>query len=288
MKSMTGFGKVIKEFNDKTINVEMKSLNSKQMDLNLRLPSLYKGKEIELRTILAKELERGKVDVSIYVDHRITAPDVDVNLELAIAYADKLTVLAKKIDAKTDSLLDIVLKMPEVMKSERKEPDESEWLQIMDSIFECLSELNNFREKEGKELETDLIKRLKNIRENAAKIAVLDDLRIEHIKNRIRKSLSELQNDISVDSNRFEQELIYYLERLDITEEKVRLNVHCEHFLKTLKEQSSGRKINFITQEIGREINTIGSKANDAEIQKLVVEMKDDLEKIKEQSMNIL
>ena len=285
---MTGFGKMVKEFDDKTITVEMRSLNSKQMDLSLRLPSAYKNKEIELRSMFTKELERGKIDVSIYIDYQKKEPEIEIDQNLALSYSEKLKNLSVRIEADSSNLLELILKMPDVVKNQRKEVDEKEWEQIMETIHFCLEELNNFRIKEGNVLLEDLKIRLENILENLKKIEHLDALRKDHIKNRIKKNLKEIISEISIDQNRFEQEIIYYLERLDITEEKVRLKAHCDHFLNTVREPSSGRKINFISQEIGREINTIGSKANDSEIQKLVVEMKDELEKIKEQSMNML
>ena len=288
MKSMTGFGKAVKEFENKTITVEIRSLNSKQMDLNLRLPSSYKSKELDLRSSLTKELERGKIDVSIYLDYRKQEPDIEIDSELALVYAEKLKAIADHIEAPKNSLLDLVLKMPEVIKNQRKEADEGEWEQINTAIQSCIIEINEFRGREGLLLMEDMKTRLKKILIGLAQISILDENRIQHIRARINKNLTDFFGEHAIDKNRFEQELIYYLEKLDINEEKVRLKLHCEHFLKILNEESSGRKINFISQEIGREINTIGSKANDAEIQKIVVEMKDELEKIKEQSMNIL
>ena len=288
LKSMTGFGKATKEFNNKTVSVEIRSLNSKNLDLNLRLSSIYRDKEHELKSEITKLLERGKVDLSIYVESKIEETPVDINIELAKVYHSKIKALAEQLNEPTTNLLSQVLKMPEVMKSERKEPNEQDWKDIQEVILSAVEALNTFREDEGKSIEKDFEMRLNIIFNSLEKIKMHDASRVQNIRDRIRKSLEETVGKDKIDNNRFEQELIYYIEKLDINEEKVRLKTHLDYFIKTMKEPAGGRKLNFIGQEIGREINTIGSKANDAELQKLVVLMKDELEKIKEQTNNVL
>lgn len=288
IKSMTGFGKAVKEFQDKTVNVEIRSLNSKGMDLSIRLSNAYREYELELRNEISKKLERGKVDVSIFVESKNIETPVEVNTELAREYYKKLKSLSVELNENNSDLLSQILKMPDVLKSERKEANENEWKEIKSVVDAAIISLDKFRSDEGKSIEVDFNDRLNAITNHLTQIIQLDKSRIESIKERIKNNLSEVIGLENIDKNRFEQELIYYVEKLDINEEKVRLRTHCDYFLKTMNENSSGRKLNFITQEIGREINTIGSKANDAEIQKLVVLMKDELEKIKEQSNNVL
>ncbi len=288
LKSMTGFGKASKEFETKTVNVEIRSLNSKNLDLNLKLSSVFRDKEYELKSELTKLLERGKVDLSIYVENKIQETPVEFNVELAKVYHAKLKHLAAELNEPTDDLFRQVLKMPDVLKSERKEPNEQDWLDLKEVIFAAVTELNKFRSDEGKSIEKDFNDRLAIISNALENIKVHDAARIQTIRDRIRKNVEESVGKDKIDNNRFEQELIYYIEKLDINEEKVRLQTHIDYFNKTMKEPAGGRKLNFIGQEIGREINTIGSKANDAEMQKLVVLMKDELEKIKEQTNNVL
>lgn len=288
LKSMTGFGKAAKEFSNKTVSVEIRSLNSKNVDLSLRLSSIYRDKEHELKSEITKLLERGKIDLSVYVESKKQETPVEVNTELAKAYYEKLKQLAKDLNEPDSNLLSQVLKMPDVLKSERKEPDENDWKDIFEVILNAISALNNFREHEGKSIEKDFEERLGIISSSLEKIKAFDAARIQNIKDRIRKNVEETVGSDKIDNNRFEQEIIYYVEKLDINEEKVRLKTHLDYFIKTMREPSGGRKLNFIAQEIGREINTIGSKANDAEMQKQVVLMKDELEKIKEQTNNVL
>lgn len=288
IKSMTGFGKATKEFSDKTVNVEIRSLNSKGVDLSLRLSSMYREFELELRNDISKKLERGKIDLSIFVETKNQETPVDINIDLAKEYHKKLKTLAGELNENSHDLLSQILKLPDVLKSERKEANENEWKEIKSVIDLAIEGLNKFRDDEGKSIEKDFNERIKIIADCLEKIKELDKLRIDNIKKRIKGNITEIIGADKIDINRFEQELIYYVEKLDINEEKVRLKTHCDYFLKTMKEPSGGRKLNFITQEIGREINTIGSKANDAEIQKLVVLMKDELEKIKEQTNNVL
>jgi uncharacterized protein (TIGR00255 family) len=288
LKSMTGFGKATKEFENKTVNVEIRSLNSKNLDLSLRLSSTYRDKEHELKSEITKLLERGKVDLSIYVESKQVETPVQINTDLAKSYYNQLKQLATDLNEPTTNLMSHVLKMPDVLKSERKEPNEQDWNDIHSVVLTAIEGLNKFRSDEGKSIEKDFEIRLGIIADSLEKIKEHDAARIQNIRDRIKKNLEEVVGKDKIDNNRFEQELIYYIEKLDINEEKVRLKTHLDYFIKTMKEPAGGRKLNFIGQEIGREINTIGSKANDAEMQKLVVLMKDELEKIKEQTNNVL
>lgn len=287
---MTGFGKAINENNGKKITVEMRSLNSKQLDLNLRLPYTYKEKEIELRTELSKQAERGKLDVTIYVESLEETAPVLINKSLAKIYHSELKLLAKEFEETNHDLLPLVLKMPDVMKAERETIvlDESEWKGIKLAVEKAMEAFQQFRSDEGKTLSKEFESRIAIVASLLLEVIALDNLRIPNIKERIKTNLTEAVGKEKIDANRFEQELIYYIEKLDITEEKLRLKTHLNYFIATMKEPSNGRKLGFITQEIGREINTIGSKANDSGIQKLVVQMKDEIEKIKEQLLNVL
>jgi uncharacterized protein (TIGR00255 family) len=288
LKSMTGFGKATKEFEKRTVNVEIRSLNSKGMDLSLRLSNSYREHELDLRSEITRLLERGKVDLSIYVESKTVETPVEINSDLAKEYQRKIKQLASELNEPANDVLHQILKMPDVLKSERREPDENEWKEIKMVITEAIEALNKFRTQEGRSIEKDFTDHLGVIQTCLDKIIELDKSRIAGIKERIKTNLNEVIGADKIDSNRFEQELIYYIEKLDINEEKVRLKTHLDYFLTTMKEPSGGRKLNFIAQEIGREINTIGSKANHAEMQKLVVLMKDELEKIKEQTSNVL
>jgi uncharacterized protein (TIGR00255 family) len=288
IKSMTGFGKATLELNEKTINVEIRSLNSKGADISLRLSSGLRNYELDLRNELSKQLERGKIDLSIFIESNKAETPVEINTALAKAYYVQLKELASALDEPLDNSISQILKFPDVLKTEKKETDENEWAKIKVCVNEAIAQLNNFREVEGLALMKDFEKRLFNINQCLDEVSVLDVLRINAIKTRIRNNIDEVIGKSKIDENRFEQELIYYVEKLDINEEKVRLKTHLDYFIETCRENSAGRKLNFISQEIGREINTIGSKANDAPMQKLVVIMKDELEKIKEQANNVL
>ena len=288
IKSMTGFGKASQELSDKTINIEIRSLNSKSADISLRLSSGLRNYELELRNEISKQLERGKIDLSIFIESKKAEMPVEINVELAKAYHKQLKNLALELNEPIDNALQQVLKFPDVLKNERKETDENEWKLIKHCLNSALEELNNFRDIEGLSLKKDFEIRISKINTCLEEIKTLDLIRINAIKNRIRNNIEEVIGKSNLDENRFEQELIYYIEKLDINEEKVRLKTHLDYFIETCNEKSAGRKLNFISQEIGREINTIGSKANDAQIQKLVVLMKDELEKIKEQANNVL
>ena len=288
IKSMTGFGKAIAELENKKVNVEVRSLNSKGADISVRISSAYRNYELEIRNELTKLLERGKIDVSVFVESQQAEAPVEINIDLAKAYHVQLKKLAAELNEPLNDSVYQVLKFPDVMKGERKEADEKEWAKVKACILLAVAELDKFRAHEGESIQSDFNDRLKKIAQSLEEIKGLDVKRIEGIKNRIKGNLEEILGKDGYDKNRMEQELIYYVEKLDINEEKVRLQMHLDHFVSATKENSSGRKLNFIGQEIGREINTIGSKANDAGIQKLVVLMKDELEKIKEQINNVL
>jgi uncharacterized protein (TIGR00255 family) len=289
---MTGFGRSQLELPGKTITIEIKSLNSKQLDLNLRTPSLYREKDLEIRSLLSQRLERGRVDFSLNVE--LTGEEekaFTINKTLALNYYGQLKELSESIPESRSGcdFLAILLRMPDVLKAEKEQLDETEWHLIEECIGLALDDLDRFRLNEGKTLLADIEQRVHLITGKLEEIGPYESPRIEALRERILGGLRDLPNSVTFDPNRFEQEMIYYMERLDITEEKVRLEKHCDYFLETLRDEASaGKKLGFITQEIGREINTLGSKANDAHIQKLVVGMKDELEKIKEQLFNIL
>ncbi|WP_396154154.1 YicC/YloC family endoribonuclease [Flavobacterium sp.] len=283
--SMTGFGKASLQLSTKKITVEVKSLNSKGLDLNTRMPSVYRENELALRNLLALKLERGKVDFSLYVE--VTGEDTSskINAPIVKSYMAQLKAILPNAD--DTELMKMAIRMPDTMKTEREEIDENEWKQIQTVIDEAIENMLSFRKSEGASLEIEFTLRIENIRNYMNQALVLDPERVNNIKERLQTAIEELK--VNVDTNRFEQELIYYLEKLDITEEKVRLTNHLDYFLQTLNgSEANGRKLGFITQEMGREINTMGSKSNHAEMQKLVVMMKDELEKIKEQVLNVL
>ncbi len=281
---MTGYGKSQLQLPTKKITVEIKSLNSKNLDLNTRMPSLYRAKEIEMRRILAKNLLRGKIDFSLFIESTGDETTTVINENIVQNYIAQLQNIN---DSSADDLLAIVMRLPDVLKIEKTELDENEWYSLEEIINEAIAKLKVFREDEGNVLKKDFILRIKAIKENLNGVIDIDEERLQAVRERLQAAIIEIKD--SVDDNRFEQEMIYYLEKLDITEEKVRLTNHLDYFLKELNSDiSNGKKLGFISQEIGREINTIGSKANYAPMQKLVVQMKDDLEKIKEQLLNVL
>ncbi|MGL2988448.1 YicC/YloC family endoribonuclease [Flavobacterium sp. RSSA_27] len=285
IQSMTGFGKATLQLPTKKITIEVKSLNSKGLDLNVRMPSLYREMELGLRNLIASKLERGKIDFSIYIESTAEQTSTRVNVPIVKAYINQLREVYA--DADETELMKMAVRMPDTMKVEREEIDESEWATIQNVIEEALQNILNFRKDEGESLEKEFQLRIGNIRQFMNEALALDPERVQAIKERLQTAIAELQ--VNVDENRFEQELIYYLEKLDITEEKVRLTNHLDYFLDTIKgTEANGRKLGFITQEMGREINTMGSKSNHAQMQKLVVQMKDELEKIKEQVLNVL
>ena len=285
---MTGFGNAVAEFGSKTISVDIRSLNSKFFDLTLRVPSAYKEKDMEMRTMLSRELERGKVEVYISIDSSEPQRKSLINKDIVRQYYAELKSLNEELKTDTPDYLGTILRLPDALNMEEEHFDEEEWKQIGSTLEQAMKAFNAFRDKEGKFMEKDLRERIDAIEANLKKIEPLEAGRIENIRKRLNEQLKESLKE-AVDKNRFEQEVLYYLEKIDVTEEKVRLRSHCNYFLETMNDpQSNGKKIGFITQEMGREINTLGAKANDAAIQKFVVQMKDELEKIKELMMNIL
>ncbi|MFW6351745.1 MAG: YicC/YloC family endoribonuclease [Bacteroidota bacterium] len=290
IKSMTGFGKAVLELKAKKITIEIKTLNSKQIDISTRIPSTYKEKELDIRSLISSQLQRGKIEFNIYLENTGETATYSFNKKLAKAYYEDLKELANEINQQSYSnYLPVVIKMPEVLKPEIEDLNEEDWKQIEHSIVDALIQVDEFRNEEGKVLETEFRKRIEKIMVLLQEVKPYEKQRVESYRDRILKNMNELIEEAKIDRNRLEQELVYYIEKLDITEEKVRLKNHCEFFIETLDEPvSMGKKLSFITQEIGREINTLGSKANDSDIQKIVVQMKDELEKIKEQLFNIL
>lgn len=284
IKSMTGFGKSVLQLPSKKITVEIKSLNSKNLDLNARIPSQYREKELQLRNKISRELTRGKVDFSVYVEVTGEETTSAVNTAAVKKYMAQLREIYPASDV---DLLQMAVRMPDSFKTEREEIDEDEFKAIEEAVEEALREINDFRSAEGKALEEELEQRAGNIQDLLKKVIEMDPERIAGVRERLHKGVAELKEN--VDENRFEQELIFYIEKFDITEEKVRLENHMDYFLKSLNSSdSNGKKLAFISQEMGREINTIGSKSNYAPMQQLVVQMKDELEKIKEQLLNVL
>lgn len=284
IQSMTGFGKSILQLPSKKITVEIKSLNSKNLDLNARIPSQYREKELLLRNKISKSLTRGKVDFSVYVEVTGEETTAAVNPAVVKKYISQLKEIT---DGDETELLKMAVRMPDALKTEREEIDEKEFESIEEAVEEALREINDFRNTEGKALEDELKERAINIQLLLDKVISMDPERIAGVRERLQKGIADLKEN--VDENRFEQELVYYIEKFDITEEKVRLENHMQYFLDNLKsEDSNGKKLAFISQEMGREINTIGSKSNYAPMQQLVVQMKDELEKIKEQLLNVL
>jgi len=284
IQSMTGFGKHIVQLPSKKITIELKSLNSKSLDINARLPQIYREKELELRKMIAGALERGKVDFNLYVEITGEETTSEVNQGVVKNYMDQLANIVNGDDIK---LLEMALRMPDTLKTDKDDIDEEEYKSIIEAMNEALSKIVEFRNEEGKVLEEDFVARLNNLNDLLEKVNTMDPERLGTVRERLEKAVADLK--VELDANRFEQELIYYLEKYDITEEKVRLANHLKYFESTLNsDDSNGKKLGFISQEIGREINTIGSKANYAPMQQLVVQMKDELEKIKEQMLNVL
>lgn len=286
---MTGFGASAVEFQQKIISVEIKSVNSKFFDLTLRLPPFYREKEIELRTDLARLIERGKTEVTFNIESQESNKKTNFNKPLVKAYFEEFKIIDSELNISTPNYLQLIMMMPDVMINEKMVLSDEEWNASASALKLAMTAFNSFRENEGGVMEKDLRGHIKAISTGAKELSKYENTRIETVRKRLKGSLEEFIQLNNIDRNRLEQELIFYIEKFDISEEKVRLNSHCEYFLQTLKEDSSaGKKLSFIAQEIGREINTIGSKANDAEMQKNVVILKDELEKIKEQVLNIL
>lgn len=284
IQSMTGYGKSVLQLPTKKITIEVKSLNSKNLDLNTRMPSYYREKELGIRKKLASNLVRGKVDFSIYVEMTGEETQTVINKTVVGSYIKELKELS---EGQEIQFLEIAMRLPDALQTVREEVDEAEWQEIDKGIDEAIEKIVQYRKDEAHSLEADFRERIENIKEFLQEIEKLDEERLAHVKDRLRKAIDELK--VTIDENRFEQELIYYLEKLDINEEKVRLANHLDYFLEELNNQKSdGKKLGFIVQEIGREINTTGSKSNYATMQQVVVQMKNELEKIKEQVLNIL
>jgi len=286
---MTGFGKAECLLSTKKLTIEVKSLNSKQIDTSTRLPAIYKSKDLQVRQLIAGKLERGKVECSFHYEF-IEGASVQINTKIIKEYFLQLSQLSDDLGIESrEQLLSSIMRLPDTVTSEKAELDEEEWSKIMEALKTCLEELDGFRIQEGASLEKDLRGRTASILEKLSAVEPFEKERITKLKERIYSNLEEMKSKEEFDQNRFEQELIYYMEKLDISEEKVRLKNHCDYFLEMLEKGSpNGKKLGFISQEMGREINTLGSKANHADIQRIVVEMKDDLEKIKEQVLNVL
>lgn len=282
--SMTGYGKSVVQLPTKKITIELKSLNSKNLDLNARMPSIYREKELTLRKVIAKELVRGKVDFSIYVETTAEDTSTKINTPVVKQYMKQLKEVTSGEEIE---LLKMAVRFPDALNTEREEIDENEWQTIETEIKEAIKSIKSYRLDEGKVLEADFKKRVAIIDDLLEKVIAMDPERVEGVRERLRKGVEELRE--KYDENRFEQELVYYIEKFDITEEKVRLKNHLNYFIEALNSKdSNGKKLGFIGQEMGREINTIGSKSNYAPMQQLVVQMKDELEKIKEQLLNVL
>ena len=287
LKSMTGYGKATASHLDKRISVEIRSLNSKSLDLNVRYAPIYKELEGSIRSLIGESLDRGKVDVNINIDGTGSAKNYTVNQDLAVAYYKDLKQINEAIGEKSEDYLSLILRMPDIYINEKEEllEEEKEWL--LNLVKVAAEDINVFRRQEGIALENEFTDRIEDIRRLLLEVPKYENERIDTIRERMRKSLDDLETK-SYDDNRFEQEMIFYIEKLDVSEEKMRLMNHLDYFLETMVLPSGGRKLGFISQEIGREINTLGSKSNHAEMQKLVVDMKDNLEKIKEQILNTL
>ncbi len=284
IQSMTGFGKHVVQLPTKKITIEIKSLNSKGLDLNARIPSAYRDKELELRKVIANSLDRGKIDFGLYIENSGNETTSEINLGVVKRYMEQLRSIA---DGDELRLLEMAVRLPDALKTDREDINEDEYAILLEGLEVALREINAFRSMEGKVLEGDFNNRIRAVLALLDEVAKMDPDRLLTIRERLEKAVADLKANI--DANRFEQELIFYLEKYDITEEKVRLRNHLDYFTETLNsDDSNGRKLGFICQEIGREINTIGSKANFAPMQQLVVQMKDELEKIKEQMLNVL
>lgn len=288
LKSMTGFGKATGTFQTKKVSVEIRSLNSKSIDLNARVASQYREVEPNIRKLVAKELSRGKVDVSVSIDSIGDESATKLNSGLAKSYYEDLKSINEAIGEKTQDYLSLIMRMPDIYNTERESLSDEEKAWVLNLVKEATDKLNDFRRKEGVELESEFNDRIEEIRGFLSEIPQYEDERIQIIRERMKKGLEEIESKSSYDENRFEQEMIYYIEKLDVSEEKMRLSNHLDYFQETMKTETAGKKLGFITQEIGREINTLGSKSNHAKMQVLVIGMKDNLEKIKEQILNTL
>lgn len=290
IKSMTGYGKVDVEINGTTLHVEVRTLNSKQTDISLKTPGRFREKDLEIRGILAERLVRGKIDLNLYIENSGDENHFSLNRVAALKYWNELRELASEIrEEDFNSYLPLLIRFPEVFSPKKEEIDPEEWEKVRQAIGIANDQVEQFRIQEGHVLQLDMEKRIRLILDYLDQAGAFESGRITAIKDRLQKNLTGIKDETRIDMNRFEQEVLYYLDRVDISEEKVRLRKHCDYFLETMAEENSnGKKLTFISQEIGREINTLGAKANEVNIQKLVVQMKDELEKIKEQLSNVL
>ncbi len=288
IQSMTGFGRATLVLPKKKITVEAKSLNSKQIDINTRIPSFYKEKELDVRSYLSSTLRRGKIELAIFVENTGTDSQHKINQELVTSYMTSLQEVGAG-NVQTGELLSMAMRLPDAMKVEHQDFDKDEWLAVMNVVKEAVAALVDFRKTEGLSLEKDIKAQIATIERLHDEVPKYEQERLNTIKSRISAKLTDVLQSVDFDRDRLEQEMIYFIEKLDVSEEKVRLKNHCSYFIETMNsEESNGKKLGFISQELGREINTMGSKANHTEIQKLVVQMKDALEKIKEQTLNVL
>jgi uncharacterized protein (TIGR00255 family) len=286
---MTGFGKSEVIIDELQINVEVKSLNSKFLDLSLKLPSAFKNLDLSIRSFVKEYLKRGKIEVMIHYEKKETSKKIIINKDQLINYYNQLSEVSNELKLKIDSdLIGYALKLPEVIQHQKDAIEEDSNGEILNAVKEACKDLNSFRKKEGNALNKELVKYVNSILESLKEINQYEKERLPKVKDKLKKAIDELNLKSQVDEKRLEQELIFYSEKLDLTEEKVRLKEHCNHFIDSTKELNSGKKLGFISQEMGREINTLGSKANNISIQKIVVGMKDELEKIKEQVLNVL
>ena len=287
---MTGYGKAVCELSDRKVTVEIKSLNSKNLDIYTKIPGLYREKELEIRNRVSKTLQRGKVEFILYYEVTNDKKATTINSDVIKNYYNQLKNIADDLNIQTsEQTIQMALRLPDTLNVERDEINQEDWIEISKTVNSAMDQLNQFRSQEGEYLQKDIEERINKIDTYKNEITPFEISRTEKIRTKLAESLNSLNTDQEIDKNRFEQELIYYLEKLDITEEKVRLTNHCNYFIEMINEpESNGKKLGFISQEIGREINTIGSKANNSDIQKFVVLMKDELEKIKEQMLNIL
>ncbi|MGM0503919.1 MAG: YicC/YloC family endoribonuclease [Bacteroidota bacterium] len=290
IKSMTGYGKAECELKDKKITLEIKTLNSKNLDIFTKIPGIYKEKELDIRSEISKKLERGKVEFVLYYETTDFSKATTINPAVVKNYYHQLKTIADELNISSqEQLLQTIMRLPDTLSTEHEEINSEEWKAVLSTIGKAIEQVNEFRSQEGLHLEKDMKQRIETIDRLKDDLSNYEEARIERVKERLRENIKMLFEEHEVDNNRFEQEIIYYLEKLDITEEKVRLTNHCQYFTEMLNQGNAiGKKLGFIAQEIGREINTIGSKANDPDMQKNVVLMKDELEKIKEQVLNIL
>ena len=288
--SMTGFGKATCNYKNKKIVIEIKSLNSKQLDISTRIVGLYREKDIEIRNLIAQNLERGKIDLSLYIEDNNSQSTTFLNQNIISNYKNQIEDTCKTLNIKVpDNLIEIILRLPDSLKTESTILEEEEWLAVVELLNNAFSQIKMFRSQEGLSLQKMFISKISNIRHLLEEVELYEKERVEKIRARLEENLKSIEDKISIDRNRLEQEMIYYIEKLDVNEEKVRLRNHLNYFIETMeKEEAPGKKLGFIAQEMGREINTLGTKSNHSEMQILVVKMKDELEQIKEQVLNVL